>query len=90
MAGATTNNLLENVPMILTRKFIMDNRTERGSWTRAQVEAIGVEWPPRQGWIENVIGQEVPDEKAHLFAKSKTVRASKAKPVCENQLDLFG
>ena len=31
-------------------KEIRNARTERGGWTKAQLEIWGVEWPPPKGW----------------------------------------
>ena len=43
--------------MKVSREFIMENRTERGAWTYAQIEALGLKWPPLKGWIDSVIGR---------------------------------
>lgn len=60
--------------MKITRKYIMDNRTERGAWTQAQIEALGLTWPPRKGWIDRVCGNEISPANQSLF-ESKLKKA---------------
>jgi len=45
--------------MIVTRKYIMKFRTDKGAWTKPQIEALGIDWPPRKGWIDRVVGKEL-------------------------------
>lgn len=33
---------------------VMSIRTRRGYWTRKQIEALGVPYPPRQGWLKAI------------------------------------
>lgn len=80
--------IVENAAMKVTRQFIMDNRTARGSWTRPQIEALGIEWPPTQGWMDRVIGLELTPEQAHQF-KASNVPRNKAAAVNKDQLGLF-
>ena len=56
--------------MKVTREFIMAHRTQRGSWTYAQIEALGLECPPRKGWMDLVIGRELTDAQVRPFMKS--------------------
>jgi hypothetical protein len=54
--------------MILTRDFIKSATHGNGeTWTREQLEILGVELPPKKGWLSNLIGKEVPDEVACRF-----------------------
>lgn len=53
--------------MIVTRKWIMQHRTDKGAWTQPQIEALGIEWPPRHGWIDRVVGKEIPESDRYLF-----------------------
>jgi len=73
--------------MQITRQFIMDNRTPRGSWTQAQIEALGIAWPPRQGWIDTVIGRELTEAQARQFQNTTTKKQAKA--VSPDQMPLF-
>ena len=73
--------------MKVTRQFIMDNRTPRGSWTQAQIEALGIVWPPRAGWIDGVIGQELTETQVRQFQNTTTKKQAKAGSA--GQFDLF-
>ena len=83
--------------MQLTREYIMKHRTARGAWTRAQIEALGLEWPPLQGWIDSVVGQNITEAQGESLVVALTVltpkagmrRASKTWPPHPDQLPLF-
>lgn len=48
--------------MKLTYQLLMQYRTPKGAWTRRQIEALGIAWPPTAGWIDRVMGKELSDE----------------------------
>ena len=77
------------------RDYIMKHRTKNGSWTRNQIQALGVEWPPLSGWIDRVIGTTIsPEQQIQFEAKitaetekkknSKSMKLEKAIKVCES------
>jgi hypothetical protein len=47
----------------LTRELIEECRTERGGFTKATIEAFGLEWPPRRGWPRRLIGTDIDHSK---------------------------
>jgi hypothetical protein len=51
----------------ITREFIFAGQSVNGGWSRAQVQELGVEWPLRLGWINEVVGKEVSQESADMF-----------------------
>tara|TARA_Y100000590_G_scaffold46284_1_gene49099 strand:+ start:1867 stop:2217 length:351 start_codon:yes stop_codon:yes gene_type:complete len=53
--------------MIITKDYINKNRTEAGAWTRDQLKAIGVSWPPERGWQKLVEGKEITEEERKRF-----------------------
>jgi len=55
--------------------------------TRAQIEAIGLEWPPLQGWIDSVVGQNITEAQARQFEQNNMPR--KFKPPNPDQMQLF-
>lgn len=61
--------------MKVTKKFIFDNTTEKGAWTRAQLEILGIKWPPVKGWQQRVIGKELTSDEAEQFKKFAKVSA---------------
>jgi hypothetical protein len=67
--------------MIVTREFIQDNRTEKGGFTKRQLEVLEVEWPPRHGWQDEVIGTKITTDQAEQFQAGKFVKAKKRRRV---------
>ncbi len=55
--------------MKLTREMIEQHKTAKGGWTRAQLQAIGVGWPPPRGWLQAAIGREVSAEDFRVFTR---------------------
>jgi len=65
----SNNNHLE-----VTAKYLHDNRTPKGSWTRSQFEVLGIEWPPAKGWKEKVIGLTISPEQQSIFEKKSNAK----------------
>jgi hypothetical protein len=61
--------------MKLTHENLNAARTAKGGWTKAQLEAIGVAWPPANGWRHNVVGKEISDADYQRFCELASVRA---------------
>jgi len=53
--------------MIVTRKWINDNKTKGGAWTKSQVNALGLPWPPLVGWARRLEGSVITDDKRKIF-----------------------
>ena len=53
--------------MKLNYQLLMQYRTPKGAWTRVQIEALGIAWPPTTGWIDRVMGKELTDEQFRQF-----------------------
>lgn len=51
----------------VTREWIEAHASGSGGWTRVQLHAIGVGWPPEKGWKERVHGKMIPDENRLTF-----------------------
>lgn len=47
-----------------------------GAWTKGQIEALGLKYPLKKGWKEEIIGSEITEENARIVANSRTKRAS--------------
>lgn len=45
--------------MTVTRAWLESCRTERGGYTRAQIEALGVAYPPPHGWLSRLVGRPI-------------------------------
>ena len=60
--------------MRISREYIMEYRTDKGSWTQPQLEALGVEWPPVKGWIERISGNELSPGDQKTFQSKVTIK----------------
>ncbi len=63
--------------MIITRDWIMTNRTKHGAWTRSQIEALGLTWRPNKGWISRLEGNEISNENRLIFEARATAKQSR-------------
>jgi len=74
--------------MQVTREWLKQYATpcgeRRHAWTRRQIEALGVTYPPSKGWTFLVVGREITDEQRQRFEQGRKVR-----PVKIVQQDLF-
>lgn len=61
--------------MKITNKFLNDNKTENGAWTKAQLKSIGVDWPPQKGWKKKILGSEISEETSIFFVAIKNILA---------------
>ena len=55
--------------MIITRAWIKRYKTDAGGWTRKQLNAIGVSFPPVKGWTFRVVGREITKERQAIFER---------------------
>lgn len=53
--------------MIITKEWIHANKTINGSWSRKQVVALGVDWPPTKGWQRRLVGTEITEAQQYSF-----------------------
>jgi hypothetical protein len=59
--------------MVITREYLLLHRTDKGSWTKAQFDILGLSWPPRKNWISLIVNKEVTDEQAKRFEEAKYI-----------------
>lgn len=53
--------------MVVTKKWLTDNKTKSGSWTKPQIMALDIKWPPTKGWMGRVSGTVISKATADLF-----------------------
>lgn len=53
--------------MEITEEFLSAGMSERGGFSRQQLELLGISWPPSQGWKRALLGQSISDEVAGAF-----------------------
>jgi hypothetical protein len=56
---------------IVTKDWIKKHGTKGRGFTRAQIEALGIEYPPTSGWQDRVNGKEITEEQALRFTGNK-------------------
>ena len=45
--------------VVITEEMIVACQTKRGGYTLATIEAFGLSWPPRVGWVKRLVGREI-------------------------------
>lgn len=65
--------------MKLTKRYLLDNRTEKGGFTRQQLKILGIKWPPQAGWLDDLEGVEITEQQKAQFEISKEVLANSTK-----------
>jgi HNH endonuclease len=53
----------------ITRGWIHQYQSPNGGWSQEQLKAIGVSWPPPEGWISMVEGRVLSDEMRRGFER---------------------
>ena len=52
---------------LITAEFIEAGKSASGGWSRAQLQILGVAWPPPKGWKTVVVGKSIKEADAKLF-----------------------
>ena len=60
--------------IVLTKDIIESARTPNGGFTQSQLEAIGVEWPPSQDWVDEVVGKMITPTQLEAFKNIEYVK----------------
>ena len=63
----------------VTRLWLVEHQTNNGAWTRDQLQALGIGWPPLTGWMLRVMGTEITIEAKARFEAQLFVRAPRVK-----------
>lgn len=66
----------------ITRDLLDSGRSSRGAWSKAQVVALGLAYPPKHGWPKRLVGEFLDESKVLEFLSLKDAHlpASKRKP----------
>lgn len=57
---------------LITKEFLLNNRTDKGAWNKKQLEILGIPWPPVNGWHSKVIGKYLSTDQVKDFIKNKS------------------
>lgn len=75
--------------MKITRDFIFKNTTKKGAWNKAQLSVLGIDWPPKHGWIVKLEGQELSDADAEKFKELAKLEKPQKKIISSASGNLF-
>jgi len=53
--------------MIITNDWIEKNKTPAGGYNKKQFEILGIQYPPKKGWKDEIIGLDLSDKKIKEF-----------------------
>jgi hypothetical protein len=70
---------------IITEAMLESGRSDEGGWNKAQVRAIGIPWPLKEGWKRRHSGQEITHQQYEQFMALRG--RTKAKVRRESQSD---
>lgn len=71
--------------IVLTRELIEAARTPNGGFTKYQLAAIGIEWPPPVDWIEQMIGVTISSLQYREFCRIQYVSKKSSKKDCKKR-----
>lgn len=74
--------------MLITKDLIERGRSDAGGWNRAQLEAIGVPWPPDRHWQRQTIGLAISQAHADKFLSLRGRTKEKIRSERDDRLKL--
>ena len=74
---ANTVYVAEEACIVLTRELIEAARTPNGGFTKSQLAAVGVDWPPAPDWIDQKEGMLITKSQLEQFKKIQYVATNK-------------
>ena len=51
----------------INKEWLDAHKTKSGGYTKEQMIALGIDWPPKSGWKGRIIGETVTKESANRF-----------------------
>ena len=66
--------------MKITTNILERGRSSHGAWSKAQLECLGVGWPPLEGWRKTVLEVEHKAEDINKFLSLKDAHLSITRP----------
>jgi len=80
---------IRGIAMKLTTELIHSISNKRGGWSRSQLKALGIEWPPLSGWLRALDGTEISDEQWKIAKELQDAHLKKKRNPTKEP-DLFG
>lgn len=69
--------------MIVTRDWLEAHATKNRGFTREQLKALGVRWPPKKGWKDRLVGKEISEAQKTAYEVARAKRAFRSSSVGE-------
>ena len=68
--------------VVISSALLEAGRSDRGSWSKRQLELLGVAYPPKAGWKTRILDQVISDEAAAEFValKNQHLKPSDRRP----------
>lgn len=76
----------------ITKMWLKDHATKGCGFTKAQIEALGVSYPPKAGWIDEIVGTWITDEQAINYENLRRKKSKKeniVKQIDNNAIDVL-
>lgn len=64
-------------------------QTLPAGWTKRQLALIGVNWPPKHGWLEGSVGKEIPDTARAEFESFATAKLNMSEEELRDREELL-
>jgi hypothetical protein len=58
----------------VTDAWLAAHGTGGNAWTKAQLAALGIAWPPAHGWRRRVVGTQITEAKRVQFEEGRMIR----------------
>ena len=65
---------------IVTKDWINKFKTKAGAWNKVQLNALGIKWPPTQGWIDRVDSESISSHNARIFEEASVKKPKGHQP----------
>jgi hypothetical protein len=63
--------MVDSNGIVLTKEMIDAAATSGCGFTKRQIEAVGVQWPPAKGWKKHLVGKLVTAKQYSTFSKCR-------------------
>jgi hypothetical protein len=72
---------------VLLNELLIDNAGKNGGYSRRQLAAVGIEWPPTKGWKKELVGKIVSSEEFRVFFRSDEKKAAATPAAGTQEID---
>lgn len=73
----------------ITTGWLMQNRTKKGAWTKAQFDILDLKYPPAKGWMTMCVGGGIQDKTKLAFESAAHITCKTKKPLINSDRELL-